>query len=135
MPIVGDVKAVIIELLELLRHEGIPGKLDMTEWWAYLNEVKSTYPLSYGPQSDGSLGPEYVIQKLGQIAGPDALYVAGVGQHQMWVAQFISYEKPRTWLNSGGLGTIGSPSPRPWAPRWPVRTPRCGRSTAMAASR
>src|SRR5690348_7925894 len=93
VPIVGDVKAVIIELLELLRQDGIPGNLDMAEWWAYLNQVQSTYPLSYGPQSDGSLGPEYVIEKLGQLAGPDALYVAGVGQHQMWAAQFISYEK------------------------------------------
>ena len=107
VPIVGDVKAVITELIEMLRHYEIPGNLDMTEWWAYLNNVQSTYPLSYGPQSDGSLSPEYVISTLGNIAGPDAVYVAGVGQHQMWAAQFISYEKPRTWLNSGGLGTMG----------------------------
>ena len=51
--------------------------------------------------------PQYVIERLGAIAGPDAIYVAGVGQHQMWAAQFISYEKPGTWLNSGGLGTMG----------------------------
>ena len=107
VPIVGDVKAVIAELIAMLRHYEIPGNIDMTEWWAYLNNVQSTYPLSYGPQSDGSLSPEYVISELGKIAGPDALYVAGVGQHQMWAAQFISYEKPRTWLNSGGLGTMG----------------------------
>jgi acetolactate synthase-1/2/3 large subunit len=137
VPIVGDVKAVIIELLELLRHDGIPGKLDMTEWWAYLKQVKSTYPLSYGPQSDGSLGPEYVIQKLGQIAGPDALYVAGVGQHQMWAAQFISYEKPRTWLNSGGLGTMGFAIPaamgakmaRPDAEVWAIDGDGCFQMT------
>ena len=107
VPIVGDVKAVITELIEMLRHYEIPGNIDMTEWWAYLDNVQSTYPLSYGPQSDGSLSPEYVISTLGNIAGPDAVYVAGVGQHQMWAAQFISYEKPRTWLNSGGLGTMG----------------------------
>lgn len=137
VPIVGDVKAVIIELLELLRQDGIPGKLDMTEWWAYLNEVQSTYPLSYGPQSDGSLGPEYVIEKLGQIAGPDALYVAGVGQHQMWAAQFISYEKPRTWLNSGGLGTMGFAIPaamgakmaRPEAEVWAIDGDGCFQMT------
>nr|WP_231120859.1 acetolactate synthase large subunit [Mycobacterium colombiense] len=137
VPIVGDVKAVIIELLELLRQDGIPGKLEMTGWWAYLNEVQSTYPLSYGPQSDGSLGPEYVIEKLGQIAGPDALYVAGVGQHQMWAAQFISYEKPRTWLNSGGLGTMGYAIPaamgakmaRPDAEVWAIDGDGCFQMT------
>ncbi|CAM3270530.1 acetolactate synthase large subunit [Mycobacterium intermedium] len=107
VPIVGDVKNVIVDLIEMLRHYDVPGNLEMTEWWSYLDGVQETYPLSYGPQSDGSLSPEYVIEKLGEIAGPDAIYVAGVGQHQMWAAQFIKYEKPRTWLNSGGLGTMG----------------------------
>ena len=137
VPIVGDVKAVIVELLETLRHDGVPGKIDMTEWWAYLDDVRSTYPLSYGPQSDGSLGPEYVIEKLGQIAGPDAVYVAGVGQHQMWAAQFISYEKPRTWLNSGGLGTMGFAVPaamgakmaRPDAEVWAIDGDGCFQMT------
>ena len=105
VPIVGDVKAVITELLEVLRHDKL--SLDLADWWSYLDGVRSTYPLSYGPQSDGSLSPEFVIETLGRIAGPDALYVAGVGQHQMWAAQFVKYEKPRTWLNSGGLGTMG----------------------------
>lgn len=137
VPIVGDVKAVLAELVEQLRHDGVPGKIDMTEWWAYLDGVRSTYPLSYGPQSDGSLGPEYVIEKLGQIAGPDAIYVAGVGQHQMWAAQFISYEKPRTWLNSGGLGTMGFAIPaamgakmaRPDAEVWAIDGDGCFQMT------
>ena len=81
--------------------------IKIDNWWEYLRGVQSTYPLSYGPQSDGSLSPEYVIETLGKMAGPDAVYVAGVGQHQMWAAQFISYENPRTWINSGGLGTMG----------------------------
>lgn len=64
----------------------------LAEWWSYLNGVRDAYPLSYAPQSDGSLSPEYVIERLGKIAGPEAVYVAGVGQHQMWAAQFIEYE-------------------------------------------
>lgn len=104
VPIVGDVKAVITELIEVLRKDAAALSLD--NWWSYLREVQSTYPLSYGPQSDGSLSPEYVIESLGKLAGPDAIYVAGVGQHQMWAAQFISYEKPKTWLNSGGRSTV-----------------------------
>jgi acetolactate synthase-1/2/3 large subunit len=106
VPIVGDVKAVITDLLDALRRDAV-GAIDIDQWWSYLDGVQETYPLSYGPQSDGSLSPEYVIETLGKIAGPDAVYVAGVGQHQMWAAQFISYEKPKTWLNSGGLGTMG----------------------------
>ncbi|HKI42354.1 MAG TPA: acetolactate synthase large subunit [Mycobacterium sp.] len=137
VPIVGDVKAVITELIAMLRHRDIPATLELTDWWTYLNQVKSTYPLSYGPQSDGSLGPEYVIEKLGQIAGPDAVYVAGVGQHQMWAAQFISYEKPRTWLNSGGLGTMGFAIPaamgakiaRPDAEVWAIDGDGCFQMT------
>lgn len=137
VPIVGDVKAVIADLIAMLRHYDIPGNLDMAEWWAYLDSVQSTYPLSYDPQSDGSLGPEYVIEKLGQIAGPDAVYVAGVGQHQMWAAQFISYENPRTWINSGGLGTMGFAIPaamgakmaRPEAEVWAIDGDGCFQMT------
>jgi len=116
VPIVGDIKAVIAELIEVLRkdrggddrigNEGVEDP-DLADWWSYLDGLRATYPLSWDPQTDGSLSPEYVISELGKIAGPDAIYVAGVGQHQMWAAQFISYEKPRTWLNSGGLGTMG----------------------------
>lgn len=137
VPIVGDVKAVITDLIAMLRQYETPGKIDMTAWWKYLEEVQSTYPLSYGPQSDGSLSPEYVIEQLGKIAGPDAIYVAGVGQHQMWAAQFISYEKPRTWLNSGGLGTMGFAIPaamgakvaRPEAEVWAIDGDGCFQMT------
>ncbi|MBD0024189.1 acetolactate synthase large subunit [Gordonia pseudamarae] len=109
VPIVGDCQAVIIDLIETLRGERAtaPAVPDISEWWAYLNKMRSTYPLSYDRQSDGSMSPEFVISSIGKAAGPDAVYVAGVGQHQMWAAQFISYEKPRSWLNSGGLGTMG----------------------------
>uniref|UniRef100_UPI0024544281 thiamine pyrophosphate-dependent enzyme n=1 Tax=Nocardia farcinica TaxID=37329 RepID=UPI0024544281 len=84
-----------------------PPLLNLTEWWTYLDGVRKQYPLGWTPPSDGSLSPEFVIEALGRLAGPEAIYCAGVGQHQMWAAQFIKYEKPRTWLNSGGLGTMG----------------------------
>ena len=140
VPIVGDVKAVISDLIAMLRNNsgaGTPAIPDMIDWWAYLDNIRSTYPLSYGPQSDGSLSPEYVISTLGSIAGPDAVYVAGVGQHQMWAAQFISYEKPRTWLNSGGLGTMGFAIPaamgaklaRPEAEVWAIDGDGCFQMT------
>jgi acetolactate synthase-1/2/3 large subunit len=136
VPIVGDVKAVITDLTEALRTTGQAPK-DLDDWWKYLRGVQRTYPLSYGPQSDGSLSPEYVIETLGKIAGPDAVYVAGVGQHQMWAAQFISYEKPRTWINSGGLGTMGYAIPaamgaklaRPDAEVWAIDGDGCFQMT------
>jgi acetolactate synthase I/II/III large subunit len=136
VPIVGDIKAVITDLIEALRKTG-PGPTGLDNWWEYLRGVQRTYPLSYGPQSDGSLSPEYVIETLGKIAGSDAVYVAGVGQHQMWAAQFISYEKPRTWINSGGLGTMGYAIPaamgaklaRPDAEVWAIDGDGCFQMT------
>jgi acetolactate synthase I/II/III large subunit len=136
VPIVGDIKAVITDLTEALRKTG-PGPGGLDGWWEYLRGVQRTYPLSYGPQSDGSLSPEYVIETLGKIAGSEAVYVAGVGQHQMWAAQFISYEKPRTWINSGGLGTMGYAIPaamgaklaRPDAEVWAIDGDGCFQMT------
>ena len=69
--------------------------------------MKKRYPLGYDKPADGSLAPQYVLERLGAIAGPEAIYVAGVGQHQMWASHFIGYENPQTWINSGGLGTMG----------------------------
>jgi len=108
VPIVGDVKEVITELIAAVSAEQAAGVVaDLTAWWAELDGLRETFPLGYDWPADGSLSPQYVIERLGAIAGPDAIYAAGVGQHQMWAAQFISYEKPGTWLNSGGLGTMG----------------------------
>jgi acetolactate synthase I/II/III large subunit len=108
VPIVGDARETITALLEALRAEQAAGRRpDLTAWWAQLDDWRTRYPLGYDWPEDGSLSPQYVIERLGAIAGPDAIYAAGVGQHQMWAAQFISYEKPGTWLNSGGLGTMG----------------------------
>ncbi len=108
VPIVGDVGEVMTELTAVLREEMAAGKRgDYEAWWVTLNRWRDTYPLGYDLPSDGSLSPQYVIERLGKLSGPDAVFAAGVGQHQMWGAQFVSYEKPRTWLNSGGLGTMG----------------------------
>ncbi|TGD87580.1 acetolactate synthase large subunit [Mycolicibacterium sp. CH28] len=138
VPIVGDVKLAISELIEALRKNAASyPQANLDNWWEYLSGIRATYPLSYDPQHDGSLSPEYVISQLGKIAGPDAIYVAGVGQHQMWAAQFISYEKPRTWLNSGGLGTMGFAVPaamgakmaRPDAEVWAIDGDGCFQMT------
>ena len=108
VPIVGDAKETMIELIAAIKDEHKAGRIGNYEaWWANLNRLRNEYPLGYDEPHDGSLSPQYGIQRIGEITGPDALYAAGVGQHQMWAAQFIKYEKPGTWLNSGGLGTMG----------------------------
>jgi acetolactate synthase-1/2/3 large subunit len=108
VPIVGDARETIAQLIDALRAEQQAGREpDLAAWWAQLDSWRERYPLGYDWPEDGTLSPQYVIERLGAIAGPDAIYAAGVGQHQMWAAQFISYEKPGTWLNSGGLGTMG----------------------------
>ena len=105
--LVGDLKATIKALLPELQSQFAKSKPDLGAWWEQCNSWRARYPLGFDEPTDGSVSPQYVIQRLGQIAGPDAIYVAGVGQHQMWSSQFVNYEKPRTWINSGGLGTMG----------------------------
>ncbi|SBT37334.1 acetolactate synthase large subunit [Micromonospora narathiwatensis] len=108
VPIVGDARHVIDELIAAVGTErSARPAADLGDWWAQLDDLRRRYPLGYEEPADGTLSPQYVIKRLGEIAGPDSVYVAGVGQHQMWASQFISYEKPYTWLNSGGLGTMG----------------------------
>jgi acetolactate synthase-1/2/3 large subunit len=105
VPIVGDAKDVIVELIaEIQNTKNLP---DMTEWWQFVNGLIERYPLGYTHEDDGKLAPQYVIQRIGELSGPEAIYAAGVGQHQMWSAQFIKYERPNAWLNSGGAGTMG----------------------------
>ncbi|MEO5877889.1 MAG: acetolactate synthase large subunit [Streptosporangiaceae bacterium] len=104
VPIVGDCREVIADLIVAVQNLE---RGDYTAWWRQLNEWKSTFALGYDEPGNGDLAPQYVIERLGKIAGPDALYCAGVGQHQMWAAQFIGYEKPGSFINSGGLGTMG----------------------------
>jgi acetolactate synthase-1/2/3 large subunit len=108
VPIVGDCREVIADLVAAVRAEQEQGhRPDLTGWRTQLTSWKDTYPLGFDEPGDGTLAPQHVIRRIGQIAGPEAVYVAGVGQHQMWAAQFIDYENPGTWINSGGLGTMG----------------------------
>jgi acetolactate synthase I/II/III large subunit len=108
VPIVGDAREVIAELVPAVEAEFAAGRrADLTGWWQQVDSWRATYPLGYDDPADGTLAPQYVIERIGKLSGPDAIYAAGVGQHQMWAAQFIDYEKPHTWLNSGGAGTMG----------------------------
>ncbi|ALX66847.1 acetolactate synthase large subunit [Microbacterium sp. XT11] len=107
VPIVGDVREVLIDLESAFRGVTGSAKPDIEEWWSYLDGLRAEFPLGYAPTTDGLLSPQYVIQRIGELTGPEAVYAAGVGQHQMWAAQFIKYERPNSWLNSGGAGTMG----------------------------
>ncbi|MDO5633307.1 MAG: acetolactate synthase large subunit [Micrococcus sp.] len=108
VPIVGDLAEIIPDLTEELRRDrhGV-GMPDLTGWWALLNRLRSTYPLGWTATDDGLMAPQKVIQRISELTGPEAIYAAGVGQHQMWSAQFVQYERSRQWLNSAGLGTMG----------------------------
>jgi acetolactate synthase I/II/III large subunit len=108
VPIVGDCREVISDLVVALKTEADAGNTgDYEAWVEFLSGVKQRYPLGYDQPPAGSLAPQHVIERLGAIAGPEAIYTSGVGQHQMWAAQFVGYEHPNTWINSGGLGTMG----------------------------
>ena len=137
VPIVGDCREVISDLLAVLKAEAEAGHTgDYEAWVAFLSGVRAKYPLGYDTHED-SLAPQYVLQRLGKIAGPDAIYVAGVGQHQMWAAHYVSYEHPGTWINSGGLGTMGFSVPaamgakvgRPDAVVWSIDGDGCFQMT------
>ena len=107
VPVVGDLKHTIAALIPAVKAEFAKNQPDLSPWIASMNKLRATYPLGYELPKDGSLSPQYVIERISAITGPEAIYVAGVGQHQMWASQFVKYENPRTWLNSGGLGTMG----------------------------
>ena len=138
VPIVGDAKEVIADLVVTLRAELEAGRTpDYEAWWRTVNDWRERYPLGYQTFDDGTLAPQYVIERLGRIVGSDAVYAAGVGQHQMWAAQFIGYERPMTWLNSGGAGTMGYAVPaamgakvgRPDATVWAIDGDGCFQMT------
>jgi acetolactate synthase-1/2/3 large subunit len=109
VPIVGDVKEVLGDLIAAVTADHEAGRTgDYAAWREQTAGWKSTFPLGYTlPDGGESVAPQQVIERIGAISGPESIYVAGVGQHQMWAAQFVKYERPNAWLNSGGLGTMG----------------------------
>lgn len=107
VPIVGDAREVLLDLLPAFRDAAKAAKPDFSDWWKRIESLRTQYPLGYTLPDDGLLSPQWVIEKIGELSGPEAVYAAGVGQHQMWAAQFIKYERPGAWLNSGGAGTMG----------------------------
>ena len=105
--LIGDLKNILRALSPATKSALAKSQPDLTPWLTETYGWRSKFPLGYDKPSDGSVSPQYVIERIGKISGPDTIFAAGVGQHQMWASQFIGYEKPRTWLNSGGLGTMG----------------------------
>ena len=129
VPIVGDCKDVIGKLAAELhkRQEEAGGVPDRSAWLGQLREWRQTYPYRYD-ETDGKLKPQYCVERLRALADDDTICVSGVGQHQMYASQFWRFEHPRTWINSGGLGTMGFAVPaaigakraRPDAEVWAV---------------
>ncbi len=108
VPIVGDAKVVLEQLLEELEKKLAGGAApERAEWFDQLARWQRDYPLAFDQDPHGPIQQQYVISEINRISGKDTIVVAGVGQHQMWAAQFWGFEKPNTWINSGGLGTMG----------------------------
>lgn len=107
VPIVGDARNVLAGLLKEYRKNSGVNSPEVGPWRDYLDGLKERFPRGYDPTPDGQLNPQFVLEKLSETVGPGAIYCAGVGQHQMWSAQFIDFEHPRSWINSGGAGTMG----------------------------
>jgi acetolactate synthase-1/2/3 large subunit len=107
VPIVGNLKEVLQEMTAQLKAAG-PRKNDakLAAWWEQINEWRKKDCLKYDEASQ-IVKPQYVVQKLWELTGGDAFITSDVGQHQMWAAQFYKFDKPRRWINSGGLGTMG----------------------------
>ncbi|MCL5973747.1 MAG: acetolactate synthase large subunit [Actinobacteria bacterium] len=136
VPIVGDVKSVIPEIVRLLPSE----RRDISAWLTQLNAWREQYPYSYEPAEAGAaIKPQYVVERISALAPVDTIVVSGVGQHQMWASQYFRFESPNTWINSGGLGTMGFAVPaaigakagRPLSTVWVIDGDGCFQMTAQ----
>ena len=107
VPIVGDVKDVLLEMLKLIAASGDkPDTKALASWWKQIEEWRAKDCLQYDRKSD-KIKPQFVLEKLWELTKGDAFVTSDVGQHQMWAAQFYKFDQPRRWINSGGLGTMG----------------------------
>ena len=140
VPIVGDARSVIHELNEILEAMiEERGRPDYSAWVKTVQGWQKKYPYKYTQTADGPLKPEYVIEQIGKLAGDDAVFVAGVGQHQMWASQYLNFKRPNSWLNSGGLGAMGYAVPaamgakvgRPNDPVWCIDGDGCFQMTCQ----
>ena len=108
VPIVGELKSVLDELLVVLKSSRqTPDAANLAQWWKQVNEWRVKGGGLRYKNSSEIIKPQFVIEKLHEITGGDAFITSDVGQHQMWTAQYYKFEKPRRWINSGGLGTMG----------------------------
>jgi acetolactate synthase I/II/III large subunit len=140
VPIVGDVRAVIEELIKALKSERAKNDPpDLAPWKAMLHDWQERYPLKYTQEEGGPLKPQFVIERLRDNTPDDCILVAGVGQHQMWASQLWKFKQPNTWVNSGGLGTMGYAVPaavgakvgRPDRMVWAIDGDGCFQMTAQ----
>jgi acetolactate synthase-1/2/3 large subunit len=107
VPIVGDLKEVLVEMSAMIKAAGpLKNKAKLDAWWSQINEWRKKDCLSFDRDSE-IVKPQYVVEKIWELTKGDAFVCSDVGQHQMWAAQFYKFDKPRRWINSGGLGTMG----------------------------
>jgi acetolactate synthase-1/2/3 large subunit len=141
VPIVGDVRTVIEEMIKAVNAEDEKGTAvtDITPWIAQIRVWQEHYPLKYTQEEGGPLKPQFVIERLRDNTPDDCVLVAGVGQHQMWASQLWKFKQPNTWVNSGGLGTMGYAVPasigakvgRPDRMVWAIDGDGCFQMTAQ----
>jgi len=107
IPIVADLATALPILTDEITQASADGKADISGWWRYLDRLRTKYPIGWAEPDDGMMAPQAVLKKLSDRVGPDAVYVTGVGQHQMWASQFITLDNPRSFISSCGSGTMG----------------------------
>ncbi len=107
IPIVADLATALPILTQEIAQASSDNKADISGWWRYLDRLRTKYPIGWAEPDDGMMAPQEVLQKLSERVGPDAIYVTGVGQHQMWASQFITLDNPRSFISSCGSGTMG----------------------------
>ncbi|BFM02103.1 hypothetical protein Psyaliredsea_07500 [Psychrobacter alimentarius] len=107
IPIVGDVKSVLTDMLDIIGHDKELEQHALLDWWSQINEWRKRHGLRYDTNTDNGIKPQNVVQALCKITDGKAIITSDVGQHQMFAALYYTYDEPRQWLNSGGLGTMG----------------------------